>query len=216
MTTSVPRSRPQRLRWQALWQLHPPVAVVVRASQTMCLQTLAAAAKPSADRLHLRNVFAGGRRYYVQPQPDGFRITSDNRLPWGGRRNRSSIAAVVWGNFSSSEDLTFVRLHSRMNVGYLLRGLLLPIFFTSIVAYMPWPRYAIVLLIALLFSLSLAGHRFESALQVNEMIYFVQKALADLPPAEVSQLPPSGPDVVVSDFREQWYRFYREQTEKEA
>lgn len=188
----------------------------MRASPTACLQTLAVAAKPSADRLHLRNVFAGGRRYYVQPQTDGFRITSDNKLPWGGRRRRSSIAAVVWGNFSSSEDLTFIRLHSRMNVAYLLRGLLLPIFFTSIVAYMPWNRVVIVVLVALLFALSLVGHRFDAALQVNEMIYFVQKALADLPPAEVSQLPPTGPDVVVSDFREQWYKFYREQTEKEA
>jgi hypothetical protein len=218
MTTSVPRSRPrpQRLRWQALWQLHPPVALVVRASQNVCLQTLAVAAKPSAERLHLRNVFAGGRRYYVQPQPEGFRITSDNRLPWGGRRSRSRVAAVVLGNFSSNEELTFIRLHSRMNIGYLLRGLLLPIFFTSIVIYMPWPRYAIALLVLLLFTLSLLGHRFDAALQVNEMIYFVQKALADLPSAEVSQLPPSGPDVVVSDFREQWYKFYREQTEKEA
>jgi hypothetical protein len=214
--TDVPRSRPQRLRWQALWQLHPPVALVVRASPTACLQTLAVAAKPSADRLHLRNVFAGGRRYYVQPQQEGFRITSDNKLPWGGRRSRSSIAAVVQGNFSSSDDLTFIRLHSRMNVGYLLRGLLLPIFFTSILIYMPWNRAVIMLMVALLFTLSLAGNRFDAALQVNEMIYFVQKAMADLPPAEVSQLPPSGPDVVVSDFREQWYKFYREQTEKDA
>src|SRR5215207_10015722 len=115
MSDSFSRPRPPRLRWQALWQLHPPVALVVRASQRQCLQTLFIAAKPSAERLHLRNVFVGGRRYYLQPQPDGFKLTSDNRLLWGGRRNRSRMAAVVYGKFSSTgEDITLVRLHSRM------------------------------------------------------------------------------------------------------
>ncbi len=216
MSDSVPRSTPQRLRWQALWQLHPPVALVVRASQNECLQTLQIAAKPSASRLHLRNLFADGRRYYIQPQADGFRITSDNRLLWGGRRNRSRVAAVVLGKFSSPDDeITFIRLHSRMNITYLLSGLLLPIFFTSIVVYMPWHRAVISVIIGLLFALSLVGHRFNAALQVNEMIYFVQKALEDLPPVEVGALPASGPDVIMSDFREQWYRFYREQTHKD-
>ena len=215
MSESVPRSRPQRLRWQALWQLHPPVALVVRASQGKCLQTLMVASKPSAERLHLRNLFMGGRRYYIQPQQDGFKLTSDNRLFWGGKRNRTRVAAVVFGKFSSPDnEITFIRLHSRVNITYLLSGLLLPIFFTSIVVYMPWPHLAISIIILLLFGLSLIGHRFDAALQVNEMIYFVQTALEDLPPVEISALPPSGPDVVLTDFREQWYRFYREQMEK--
>jgi hypothetical protein len=217
MTDSVSHARPLRLRWQALWQLHPPVALVVRASQAQCLQTLVIAAKPSANRLHLRNLFANGRRYYLHPQADGFKLTSDNRLLWGGRRNRSRMAAMVYGQFSSlDEDITFIRLHARINAFYLISGLLLPIFFTSIVVYMPWSRAVISLIIGLLFTLSLVGHRFNAALQVNEMIYFVQKALEDLPPAELNQLPASGPDVVVSDFREQWYKSYREQTQNES
>jgi hypothetical protein len=215
MSESVPRSRPQRLRWQALWQLHPPVALVVRASQGKCLQTLALATKPSTDRLHLRNLFMSGRRYYIQPQQDGFKLTSDNRLIWGGKRNRTRVAAVVFGKFSSPDnEITFIRLHSRVNVLHMLSGLLLPIFFTSIVVYMPWSHLTISLIILLLFGLSLIGRRFDAAFQVNEMVYFVQKALEDLPPVEVSALPASGPDVVLTDFREQWYRFYREQIEK--
>ena len=215
MSESVPPSRPQRLGWQALWQLHPPVALVVRASQGKCLQTLAVAAKPSADRLHLRNLFTSGRRYYVQPQQDGFKLTSDNRLFWGGKRNRTRVAAVVFGKFSSPDnEITFIRLHSRVNILHMLSGLLVPIFFTSIVVYMPWPRLVISLIILLLFGLSLIGRRFDAAFQVNEMVYFVQRALEDLPPVEVSALPASGPDVVLTDFREQWYRFYREQIEK--
>jgi hypothetical protein len=174
------------------------------------------AAKPSANRLHLRNLFADGRRYYIQPQADGFRLTSDNRLLWGGRRNRSRMAAMVYGKLSSLDDeITFIRLHSRMNLLYLFSGLLLPVFFSSIVIYMPWSRAVITLIVGLLFILSLLGYRFNAALQVNEMIYFVQKALEDLPPAELAGLPARGPDVVVTDFREQWYKFYREQTEKE-
>lgn len=217
MSESVPRSRPLRLRWQALWQLHPPVALVVRASQARCLETLMVAAKPSANRLHLRNLFAEGRRYYIQPQNDGFRMTSNNRLMWGGRRNRSRTAAMIYGKLSSPNDeITFIRLHARMNIVYLLSGLILPIFFTSIVVYMPWSRAIISLIIGLLFVLSLAGYRFNAALQVNEMIYFVQKALEDLPPAELAELPASGPDVVMTDFREQWYKFYREQTGQEG
>jgi hypothetical protein len=218
MANSVPRSRPLRLRWQALWQLHPPVALVVGAPKAACLQTLLAAAKPSADRLHLRNVFADGRRYYVQPQEDGFRLTSDNRLFWGRRRNRTRVAAVVLGEFSSPDgEITFIRLHSRIRVFYLISGLLLPLFFTSIVVYMPWPHAIISAIIVLLFALSLLGRRFDAALQVNEMVYFVQKALEDLPQVEIAALPSSGPDVVASstmtDFREQWYRFYREISE---
>jgi hypothetical protein len=218
MSESFSRPRPPRLRWQALWQLHPPVALVVRASQSQCLQTLFIAAKPSADRLHLRNVFAGGRRYYVQPQQDGFKLISDNRLPWGGRRNRSRVAAVVYGRFSNPDaQITLVRVHSRMNIPYLLSGLLLPIFFTAIVISMPWPRLLVAILVVLLFTLSLVGHRFNAALQVNEMIYFVQKAFADLPVVEISELPSSGPDVVMqnTDFREQWYRFYNELTRQD-
>ncbi len=212
MSENFSRPRPPRLRWQALWQLHPPVAVVVRASQRDCLHTLFVAAKPSAERLHLRNLFAGGRRYYITPQADGFRMTSDNRLLWGGRRNRSRVAAVVYGKFSSTDDqLTLVRLYSRMNIPYLLSGLFLPVFFTWIVIAMPWSRLATAVIVGLLFTLSLIAHRFNAALQVNEMIYFVQKALEDLPRAELAGLPASGPDVVMTDFREQWFRFYREQ-----
>lgn len=218
MSESFSRPRPPRLRWQALWQLHPPVALVVRASQSQCLQTLYIAAKPSADRLHLRNVFADGRRYYVQPQTDGFRLSSDNRLPWGGRRNRSRVAAVVYGKFSNPDaQMTLVRIHSRMNIPYLISSFFLPIFFTAIVISMPWPRLLVAILVVLLFVLSLVAHRFNAALQVNEMIYFVQKAFADLPVVEINALPASGADVVMqnTDFREQWYRFYNEQTRGE-
>lgn len=214
MTDAAPRARPTRLRWQTLWQLHPPVAVVVRASPAECLRTLATATKPSTQRLHLRDLFAEGRRYYLKPLEAGFRLTSDNRPLWGGRR-RSRVAAAVMGEFSSpADEITSIRLHSRINILYLISSLFIPLFFTSIIVYMPWSNAAITLIAVLLFALSLIGHRFNAALQVNEMIYFVQKVMEDLPPVEVLELPTGSPDVVVksSDFREEWRKFYREQT----
>ena len=216
MTSTAP-TRPQRLRWQAVWQLHPPVVFVVRATPVECLQTLVRAAKPSTQRLHLRNLFAEGRRYYVQPQPNGFKLTSDNRRLWGGRR-RARVAAVVLGGFSSPEDdVTFIRLHSRINLIYLLSALLIPLFFSSIIIYMPWSPLLIGVIILLLFVLSLIAHRFNAALQVNALIYFVQTVIEDLPQIEVAELPANGPDVVLpnNDFREQWRKFYREQTQKD-
>jgi hypothetical protein len=80
---------------------------------------------------------------------------------------------------------------------------------------MPWSRVVTGLIIALLFSLSLVGYRFNAALQVNEMVYFVQKALEDLPRADLNGLPATSPDVVMTDFREQWFRFYKERTHQE-
>ncbi len=216
MTSTAP-TRLQRLRGRAVWQLHPPVVFVVRATPTECLQTLVRATKPSTQRLHLRNLFTEGRRYYVQPQPNGFKLTSDNRMLWGGRR-RARVAAVVLGAFSSpQDDITFIRLHSRINVLYLLSALLIPLFFSSIIIYMPWSPLLIAGIVLLLFALSLLAHRFNAALQVNSLIYFVQTVIEDLPPVEVAELPASGPDVVLpnNEFREQWRKFYREQTQKD-
>jgi hypothetical protein len=81
---------------------------------------------------------------------------------------------------------------------------------------MPWPRLVSIGIVVLLFALSLLGHRFNAALQASEMIFFVQKALEDLPPAELSQLAPAGPEVVThqaDEFRQQWQKFYEEHRE---
>jgi hypothetical protein len=191
----------------------------VRASRDACLQTLLVAARPSQQRLHLRDLFTGGRRYYIQPRKDGFRLTSDTRLIWGSKRQRSRMAAVIDGAFSGADDVTFVRLSARMSIPYSLSALLIPAFVTSILIYTPWPLTLIAVLALLLFSLSWLGHRFDAAYQANEMVYFVQKALEDLPPAEVPQLEPAGPEVVIAstsdEFWEQWQKFYREHVESE-
>lgn len=204
-----------------LWQIHPPVALMVRASEAACLQTLLIAARPSYQRLHLRELFTDGRRYYIQPLPDGFRMTSDTRVFWGSRRRRTRMAAVLYGVFSDSpDDITFVRLRVRMRITASFSALLIPAFVSSILIYTPWSPPLIAVLVGLLFSLSWLGHRTDAAFQANEMVYFVQKALEDLPSVEAPALPAPGPDVVMrstsSEFLEQWQKFYDEHVQDEG
>jgi hypothetical protein len=203
--------------WRSPFALHPPVAVVVRADPAECVQTLIDAARPSTQRLHLRNVFMDGRRYYIQPRPAGFRITSDTRVFWGSRRRRTGVAAAVFGAVSTlegDESITAIRLTARIHAPYIVSSLLIPAFIGSIIVYMPWDAAVRAALIAALFALSWFGHWVDAALQVNEMIYFVRKALEHLPPAEVGSLAASVPHVVNKpreDFRAEWQKFYDEQ-----
>src|SRR5215213_7613053 len=78
-------------------QLHPPVVLFVRAAQDVTLHTLVTAAKPSQHRLHLRELFTEGRRYYIEPTKEGFRMTSNSRLLWSSRRDRTAQAATLYG-----------------------------------------------------------------------------------------------------------------------
>lgn len=211
---------PSRLL-RSLWQIHPPVALVVHAPRHVCLQTLIVASRPSHHRLHLRDLFADGRRYYIQPRENGFRLTSDTKLFWGSQRRRTQVAAVLYGVFSGTgDDVTFVRLRARMHLTASLRSLLIPAFVSSILIYTPWPVPLITVLTVTLFALSWLGHRFDATFQANEMVYFVEKVLEDLPSAEVPELQAAGPEVVMpsanQEFREQWQKFYQEHSRGEG
>ncbi|KXK22512.1 MAG: hypothetical protein UZ15_CFX003001035 [Chloroflexi bacterium OLB15] len=211
------------------WQVHSPVTVLVGAPPAVCLQTLATATRPSTKRLHHRDLFQEGRRYYLQPLAAGFRLTSDTRVFWGERRRRTGSAAVLDGRFSAAGEndgmVTLMRLNARMTPVALATALLLPLFIASIVAYMPWDRSIIITLIVALFALGWISQRFNAAYQANEMVFFVRKVMEDLPQANVPELVAHGPDLVVNkpannespsaDFMSEWERFYGEQVAKE-
>lgn len=208
---------PRRFRlWRSPFVLHRPVALVVRADPAQCVQTLIEAARPSTERLHLRSVFMEGRRYYIQARPNGFRITSDTRQFWGSRRRRTGVAAAVFGAVSTLEgdgSVTVMRLTTRVHVPYLISAFLIPGFIGSILLNIPWEIAVRLTVIAALFLLSWFGHWVNAALQANEMIYFVRKAMEDLPPVEVGELAASVPHVVNKprdDFRAAWQKFYDE------
>jgi hypothetical protein len=193
-----------------VWYVHPAVVLTVGAPPVACLQTLATAARPSTERLHLRDLFTEGRRYYLQPSKEGFQLTSNSRVPW--RRGRTGFTAVVSGKVSAAGDSTQILLRARITIPYLLQVFFVPAFISSIIIFAPWSRPVIAGAILTLFALSWLGHRLNAMLQAGEMVFFVQKALEDLAPAEVPALPAHSENTVTleREFREQWDKFYEE------
>lgn len=67
-----------------LWYVQPMTALTVKALPNDCVRALSAATRPNLDRLHLRNLFMDGRRYYVDVLNDGFQITSNTTVGGDG------------------------------------------------------------------------------------------------------------------------------------
>jgi hypothetical protein len=193
-----------------VWYVHPVVIVTVQATPAACLRTLATAARPSQERLHLRDLFTEGRRYYLKPSRKGFQLTSNSRIPW--RRGRTGFTAVLFGTIAQVGDTTRILLRARITVPYLLRVFFIPTFISSIIIFARWPRPVIAVAIVLLFGLSWLGHRLNAMLQAGEMVFFVQKALEDLAPADTPVIPATSDNTVTleREFREQWNKFYEE------
>jgi len=195
-----------------LWYVRPMTALTVKALPNDCVRALGAATKPNLDRLHLRNLFMDGRRYYVEVLKDGFQMTSDTKLPWR-RRARGTVAAVLRGHFSASgNDSTVIRMQSRMRLLYLLDIFPVPVFMTAILMASPWPKPLIITLTILLFFLSWAGHRLTASLQAADMIYFVEKVLEEVITTDTPLLGSRSDNVITpeQDFPQQWQKFYDE------
>ena len=185
------------LSW--LWYVHPPVHLTIQATPADCMRAIADAAKPSLHRLHHRNLFTDGRRYYLNPLKDGFWMTSNSKILWR-RRSRTSVAAIVNAHFSPvNDDTTRITLYARMRLLYFADIFLIPLFISSLLVFAPWPT-------------ALIGHRLTAAIQATDMVYFVQKALEDIAPANVPQLPAGEPEMITSnrEFRREWQKFYQE------
>ncbi len=196
-----------------LWYVIPSAVVVVNAAPADCLRALSEAARPNLARLHLRNLFTDGRRYYLDPDGDHFRMTSSSKVPWR-RRARTTIAAVVLGEVQpAGEGSTRIRLRARMRFLYFCDIFFIPLFMTSLLIFAPWPPLLIAMLATLLFALSWGWHRWTAALQAIDIVYFIERALEDwTPKAAVGALAPGGPDVITQEreFREQWQKFYEQ------
>lgn len=202
------RDRLRALRQRALarlWYVHPAVVLRLESAPALCLSTLASAARPSTQRLHLRNLFAEGRRYYLHAAPDGFQMNSTSKLPWSLRR-RTRVAAVVFGAFEVSGEATFLHLRARMTLPFLLDVLVLPGWMGLLLAFGPLPVPVSALAAAALLALSWLWHRYEAALQAAEMVYFVRVALTDLQGADMPAL--AAGDTIVADFQAEWEKFY--------
>lgn len=195
-----------------VWYLHRPTQITITLSPQMALAALQTAARPSTERLHLRNVFADGRRYYLQTQPSGFLMTTNAKESWR-YGHRTSAVTIMSGVFERDRDFTQLTLRSRMKLSYLLDVLWLPTFMTSLLVMTPWPPSIVWGLIVAFYSLSWLGHRFHAALEAYEMLYFVEKTFEDFLLPLAPQIDQTGAHLVYDlqrDFPTAWEAFYQQ------
>jgi hypothetical protein len=109
-------------------------------------------------------------------------------------------------------DITRIVMQARITIPYLIQVFFIPTFISSIIIFAPWRWPVIAAAILLLFGLSWFGHRLNAMLQAGEMVFFVQKALEDLAPADTPLIPAHSDTTVTleREFREQWDKFYEE------
>lgn len=193
-----------------VWYVHLPVVMLIQATPERCLQTLAAAARPSTQRLHLRSVFSDGRRYQFQPYAAGFRMTTTHKVSWHYRRRTNSVTILSGVLSGVGEDVTRIHLQVRIRIMYLLDAFLIPTLMASIILFVPWPLVIRAVVLAAMYVLSWVAHRYNARLEGHEMVYFVQKALEDFGPAKVAALAGSAPEVIYSGFEDEWQKFYQE------
>lgn len=190
-----------------LWYIQPERMLLVQATPAVCLQTLARAARPSTERLHLRNLFTDGRRYHLKPAIDGFQLNSTSRVPW--RRGRGRVASVLMGTCSEvGEGVTRIDLRARMTLPFLLDVFLLPGWMSLLLISGPLPLPVGVGTSLALLALSWVWHWYAAVLQAVEMTYFVQVALDDLPAATIPELESTSDNLIHAEFKQQWQKFY--------
>jgi hypothetical protein len=199
----------QRRLLGLLWYVHAPVILIVHATPTACLQILATTTRPSTQRLQHRNLFVSGRRYDLQARQNGFRMRTTSKVSWHYRYRTRSAAVLDGTFFEMSNEITRIQLDTHISIRELVDFVLVPSFMTSIILFVPWHPAVIAGLVFTLYSLSWIAHRNNATLEANEMIFFVQKALEELEPADIKSLDASTPDLIYGQFDDEWEKFYR-------
>lgn len=199
------------LAW--LWVVQPEVQVMVQLNPEALLRQLARAAKPSTERLHLREVFASGRRYQLSTTRQGeLWMQTTSKVAWHPRRRTSASATLIGKCETLSPETTRLSLHTHLRWQSLLESLLVPSFMASLLVFMAWEHVIIIGLIVLLYGLSWLTYRNTAALEAQEMLFFVDKALEDyfsLPSLELGE----GAHLIYDharEFQTAWARFYEQ------
>ncbi|MFN8372743.1 MAG: hypothetical protein U0694_07685 [Anaerolineae bacterium] len=206
---------------QRIWYVHEVASLTVEATPAACLQAMAIAAKPSVDRLQLREVFSDGRRYFLEPREEGFRMRCTSSVRWRYRR-RTNAATMLYGTFERvGSDATRLHLRARFAIPYLLDTFLLPVLIALIIMpFEMWQGWFRLLVVALLIGLSWGAHRSHAQLQAVDMIYFIGRALEDFTPATIQALGANVPhvndDTMHREFRQEWEKFYKERERDQA
>jgi hypothetical protein len=211
---------------RVFWTVYPTVTLLAEGNTLDCIALLLEATKPSTNRLHHRDLFIQGMRYYIEPRTDGFQMLTNSKHYWRytegllriQRRTRSATRLQA-----TLEDLTSgytrIQLRAHFRPLYLLDVLWLPLFFTTIIVPLAWPPALLAGISGVLFALSFLYHRFNASYQANEMIYFVEKVLEDRLVTSLPTLSAAGETPTVMNpqqaFETEWERFYRAHAPKE-
>lgn len=206
--------------FMGMWYVHPDVTLLVYAPPTACLGMLVQASKPSTDRLHLRNLFAHGRRYhFVDGSAKGFIMETTSKIPWR-RRDRTPAVARLSGEFQVLDDnLTQINITANIRLWHLWGGMMIPVFFTPLILFAIWqPVVVRVIEVVALYALAWTAYRYRAAIDAHDMVYFIEKALEDFMPSSVLELGAHVPHVVDNreDFPDAWEKFYEQHADKES
>lgn len=212
------RSRVQQFVLSRFWYVHKPIILLIGGDKNIILAALLEASKPSKDRLHLQELFTSGRRYHIIPRQAGFMIQTTSKSYWryvegviATRRRTRSTAQLIGVISPVNDDYSRIEIRTHIRMGYMLDVVLLPLFMTSILVFMTWTWWIIVLLILLLFGLSFVYHYYNVAFQANEMTFFVEKALKAYIVHNLPALDANAKDMLRynADFETEWERFYK-------
>lgn len=197
------------MKLRYLWSIESPSAIHVDAPPEVCLSLLTKASRPSIDRLHLRDAFSDGRRYFIEVTSDGFRMTTNNKALIN-RRRTESIAVLRARVSSASDHTTSIIFRGQLQPFRFVSSLWVPFGMVWLLWPVPWPRLFIVGLLAVIFGLAWAGLRFGAALEIAEMIHFIRKAFENVPKFVPVALPISS-EVNISggEFDVLWDKFLR-------
>ncbi|KXK53914.1 MAG: hypothetical protein OZ933_06900 [Chloroflexota bacterium] len=173
-------------------------------------RTLEAAATPSAQRLHMRDAFAEGRRYAIAPSADGFRMATTSSSLFS-RRRRTFASCLLNARIEPiTESESRISLEPHLRAPALISALIVPTVLSLLLLPVPWPPALILLICATAYAASITSLLAGARLEAHEMLYFVDKAFEDMRKFTLAQIAPIGQDVIgAQDFRELWSEHVR-------
>lgn len=197
---------------RGLWSILDPVVINVDAPPDVVLRMLDSAAHPSIERLHLREVFVEGRRYFMQATDSGFRMVTTSKTLLN-RTRRTEASAVLTATLASAGDgKTSIAVRARLRPVSFLYTFWMPVIMIYLLLPVPWPRVLAVGIIVAIFGFAWGTLHYGAALEANEMVFFIRKTFENLPKFTPGVLSASSADMTVngSDFEVLWDKFVRE------
>lgn len=189
-----------------------PIHLNVAIPAESVARTLDAAATPSTQRLHMRDAFAEGRRYYIDPFDGGFRMATTSKSLFARGRRTSALCVLSAQVEPISESESRIVLEPRLRGLAFVGALVVPTVLSMLLLPVPWPPVLLALISVIAYTASIVGLLTGARLEAYEMLYFVEKAFEDMRKFSLAQLAPVSQDIIgAQDFRELWSEHVRTQ-----